>query len=288
MTFYLGLSQPSWIGRTPVPICLARPRLVRARSLRRITGPYILDSGGFTELAKHGRWSIDAATYAADIRWIVEQLGRPPDAVACQDLMCEPPMIYGGRLGMLDVPGTGLSVIEHQRRTVASLVELRELLPGLPVMPVLQGWTFPEYLRCAQMYADAGVDLTREPLVGVGSVCRRQHMYSTERIFQELHFAGITQLHAFGMKIKGLADFGDLVTTADSQAWGVSARLRPEPCPFGRRSEQNCLHRALEWRSEVLRVWPGHDTPTDREPTASTMPVQHSLELLYQLPAATT
>jgi hypothetical protein len=32
-----------------------------------------------------------------------------------------------------------------------------------------------DYLRCWNIYADAGIDLSTFPLVGVGSVCRRQN-----------------------------------------------------------------------------------------------------------------
>src|SRR5437764_1164840 len=61
---------------------------------------------------------------------------------APQDWMCEPFM----------VSRSGMSVTEHQTRTVASFAELRGLAPDLPFMPVLQGWTVAEYLRCAGMY----------------------------------------------------------------------------------------------------------------------------------------
>jgi hypothetical protein len=41
---------------------------------------------------------------------------------------------------------TGLSVSEHQHRTVASCLHLRELAPTLPFIPVLQGWHLADYL----------------------------------------------------------------------------------------------------------------------------------------------
>jgi len=41
--------------------------------------------------------------------------------------MCEPTMIEGGMVGKVRAPGTGLSVLEHQRRTVANFVKLCRL-----------------------------------------------------------------------------------------------------------------------------------------------------------------
>ena len=45
--------------------------------------------------------------------------------------MCEPFMLAK----------TGLTVAEHQARTVANYLELRSLAPELPFVPVLQGWS---------------------------------------------------------------------------------------------------------------------------------------------------
>ncbi|MFG2864697.1 hypothetical protein [Streptomyces sioyaensis] len=78
--------------------------------------------------------------------------------------MCEPQILAK----------TGQTVYDHQCRTVASYLNLMWHDDELPWMPVLQGWTLDDYLRCVDMYASMGVDLTLEPLVGLGSVCRRQ------------------------------------------------------------------------------------------------------------------
>jgi len=115
--------------------------------------------------------------------------------------MCEPLIISGGRAGPLRFVGTHLSVAEHQARTVANLTQLRELAPDLPFIPVLQGYTLPDYLRCADLYAAAGIDLTREPLVGLGSVCRRQATREVHAIVTAIHARGITRLHGFGVHL---------------------------------------------------------------------------------------
>ena len=110
-----------------------------------------LDSGGFTEISKHGRWTITPAEYIAAVRRYRDEIGGL-DWAAPQDWMCEPE-----QLAM-----TGLTVEEHQRRTVDNLVELRDLAPDLPIVPVVQGWTIGSHLRCVEMYAAAGADLLAE------------------------------------------------------------------------------------------------------------------------------
>ena len=60
---------------------------------------------------------------------------------------------------------TGLSVADHQRRTVDNLLQLRALDPDLPIIPVLQGWTVANYLHCADLYERSGINLAAEPLL---------------------------------------------------------------------------------------------------------------------------
>jgi hypothetical protein len=251
MTFYLGVPEPAWLARTNVPLFLARPRLARIRKLHRARGPWALDSGGFSQLSNHGRWTLTASEYAAQVRRFVDQVGMP-DFIAPQDWMCEPDMLVK----------TGLSVEEHQRRTVDNLIQLRELLPDLPVMPVVQGWTAGQYMHCVGMYADAGIDLTREPRVGVGSICRRQATIRIGFLLNDLHRAGVSRLHGFGMKLDGLESYGDRLASSDSMSWSFSARMRYEPCPYQRRGCRNCLHFALEWRDDIVGRWPDHDCPS--------------------------
>jgi hypothetical protein len=185
---------------------------------------------------------------------------------APQDWMCEPIVISGGRAGRLRFAGTGLTVAEHQRRTVASYLELRGIAPDLPFIPVLQGYTCGEYQRCADLYAAAGIDLAAEPLVGLGSVCRRQATAEARQIITALHARGITRLHGFGVKILGLARYGHLLASADSLAWSEDARRRGHPmpgcpphrpgCPPRCRAHHancaNCLRYALHWRAAKI------------------------------------
>ncbi|MBQ1163849.1 hypothetical protein KBZ21_38265, partial [Streptomyces sp. A73] len=74
-------------------------------------------------------------------------------------------------------------------------------------MPVLQGWTLQHYLDCLAMYTDAGIDLAAEPIVGLGSVSRRQATSEINEIVATLHSHGL-RLHGFGVKTQGLSDYG--------------------------------------------------------------------------------
>jgi hypothetical protein len=146
-----------------------------------------------------------------------------------------------------------LSVAEHQRRTVANLLALRYLDPGLPVIPVLQGWTITDYLHCADRYEHAGINLAAEPLVGLGSVCRRQATGQVHALITVLHERGITRLHGFGFKIAGLIQSGHLLVSADSMAWSYAARRRPPlpGCETRHINCANCPRYAHQWYAHV-------------------------------------
>lgn len=250
--FYLGCPEPAWLERTDVPLFVSDTRLSRRR-LPVALGPWALDSGGFTMLQQHGRWLVDPAEYAARVRRYRDEVGGLVWAAA-QDWMCEPAIIHGGESGPLRFVGTGLSVLEHQRRTVANLLELRRTAPDLPWVPVVQGYTLAEYLHCIELYADAGVDLRHEPLVALGSVCRRQATGEIRDIVGAVREQGLARLHGFGVKAGGLGAYGDLLASADSQAWSYRARRERIRMPGHRHLNcASCLPWALTWRAELLR-----------------------------------
>lgn len=161
-----------------------------------------------------------------------------PDFAAAQDWMCEPFMLER----------TGLPIAEHQRRTIESYLTLRDLAPEIPWLPVMQGWRVEDYRAHVEQYATAGVDLRAEPIVGVGSVCRRQGTIEGGRIVRAVADLGI-RVHAFGVKADGLRLFGDCLASADSMAWSFVARrrkVRLDGCTH--KTCANCLRWALEWR----------------------------------------
>jgi hypothetical protein len=195
-------------------------------------------------LSRYGTWDHGPTPqqYVTRIRRYREQIGHLSWA-APQDWMCEP----------FITARTGLPVADHQRRTVDNLLRLRDLGPDLPVIPVLQGWTVSDYLRCADLYDQAGIDLAAEPLVGVGSVCRRQATTQTETLLTVLHARGITRLHGFGVKIGGLLRCGHLLTSADSMAWSFAARRQPPlpGCQIRHINCANCPRFAYQWHHRV-------------------------------------
>lgn len=266
-TFYLGTHQTGWLGHVNVPLMVSDRRLRERARLPRAAAPWVLDSGGFTELQMHGRWTVSPHEYVARVRRYRDEIGMLAWA-APQDMMCEPIIIHGGRAGPVLFAGTHLTVEEHQARTVANFAQLREMAPDLPFIPVLQGFALAEYEHCVTLYDRAGIDLAAEPTVGLGSVCRREATTEIAEIVTALRARGIGGLHGFGVKSSGLGLYGHLLASADSLAWSYDARRyqRPSPWCTGHRSAKNCancLPYALAWRERTImpRLAP---TPPDR------------------------
>lgn len=241
-TFFMGTHRAHWLELTDVPLFPSRRILEDRKTLPVARGPWALDSGGFTELNLHGRWTIGAPEYAALVLRLAREVGRLEWA-APMDWMSEPSVRAK----------TGLTTAEHQRRTLANFLELRELLGPL-VIPVLQGWDGPdEYLRHVEAYLAAGVDLEAEPIVGVGSICRRRQ---DERITAVLRALQPLRLHAFGVRSRALRHNAAWLASADSLAWSSRARYKGEPMPgCTHRNCANCIHFALDWhRRQVDRL----------------------------------
>ncbi|WP_211245902.1 DUF7221 family queuine tRNA-ribosyltransferase-like protein [Actinomadura oligospora] len=239
--FYLGAHQPHWLWQTDFPLFVSHRQLARKARLRPSTCRKALDSGGFTEISLNGKWVTAPEQYTEAVVRYTEQAG-PFDFISPQDWMCEPSM----------VERTGLSVREHQHRTVANYLTLRELAPSLPWMPVVQGWSLPDYVYCVELYASAGVDLGAMPRVGLGSVCRRQSTGEIGHITATLAGLGL-RLHGFGVKTQGLARYGLHLASADSMAWSYSARRMPAlPGCTGHKNCANCLTYARQWRNRLL------------------------------------
>jgi hypothetical protein len=244
MNFWLGTHRPNWLELTDVPLFVSHRTLGPRRSLPRARGPWALDSGGFSELTMYGEWRTTPRDYVAAVRRYRDEIGNLSWA-AIQDWMCEPWLIAK----------TGLSVLEHQARTIQSLLDLRMLAPELPWMPVVQGWRGSDYLRHVDAYERHGVTLPRLPLVGIGSVCRRQGTKEGGDIFKLVSWLGI-RLHGFGVKLTGLTAYARYLSSADSLAWSYMARRNPGRCPAQSATHKNCancLPYALRWRERVVR-----------------------------------
>jgi hypothetical protein len=175
---------------------------------------WIMDSGAFTQILKHGGYTEGVEVYAAEIkRWSTN--GNLLAAVA-QDYMCEPQMLAI----------TGKTVAEHQQLTIERYDKLLACdTGGVYILPVLQGYAPEDYVRHIEMYGDR---LKPGMWVGVGSVCKRN---GDPRAIERVLF-GIKQarpdlrLHGFGVKTTALSSplVTELLHTADSMAWSFAAR----------------------------------------------------------------
>ncbi|WP_223839247.1 deazapurine DNA modification protein DpdA family protein [Saccharopolyspora pogona] len=233
MRFFLGTHQPSWLARDlGVPLLVSHRRLAGRRTLPPATGQWALDSGGFTELSLHGRWLIDERTYTAAVRRYATEIGHLAWA-APMDHMTEAHILAR----------TGSTVRTHQRRTVTNYLRLREIAPDLPFIAVLQGQSISDYHWCADLYEKEGVDLATLPLLGVGSVCRRQPTAEVEQIMRSLAARGY-RLHAFGAKVLGLGRYADAP---------IAVHLPVAPGPTRRRSTPSAIQ-ATQHRQVVAPV----------------------------------
>lgn len=235
--FLLGTSEPDWLRRTNVPLFISRRRLQRLRTLYEARGPWVLDSGGFTELHQFGEWRLTADEYGKRVKRYADEIGGMLWA-APQDWMCEP-----SALAM-----SGRTVAEHQQLTVNNFVQLRDILGPL-VVPVLQGWHRDDYLRCVDLYDRAGINLNQEPTIGLGSVCRRNADSDISAIIAALQ---PLSLHAFGVKGDAYVANVDRLKSADSMAWSFTARYSPPLPGHPHRRCHHCLEYALRWRTRLL------------------------------------
>lgn len=209
-----------------------------------------LDSGAFTELSLHGEYKTSVEEHAATIHRLHTDGIANIAVVVCQDYMCEPFMLEK----------TGLTIPEHQRRTVerydALLAELNMLFGGtipFPIMPVLQGFEVEDYLNHMRLYGDR---LTHEMWVGVGSVCKRQ---GNVKVIEDLLTAIKTarpdlRLHGFGVKITALLSSAvrGLLHSADSMAWSFSARKQGRDANDWREAEKLTLRIAEQFVSDLV------------------------------------
>ena len=220
-----------------VPLFVSLRRLERRKSSPVAVHRWALDSGGFTELHKYGVWRTTALEYAEKVAKYADEVGMM-DWAAPQDWMCESSAWRA----------TGLSVKEHQIRTVRNFVELRDHL-GDVVIPVLQGWSRDSYLECEEMYDKAGVDLNAEPVIGLGSICRRNADSEITQIIEALQ---PLNLHGFGVKGNVYRQNKDLLTSADSMAWSFWARYEPPLEGCTHQACNNCRRYALQWREKLV------------------------------------
>lgn len=210
--FFVGMHQPSDAKHVEFPF-ISVNRL-RPRKAPFAVRSWIMDSGAFTQIMKHGGYTEGVEVYAAEIkRWAKN--GQLLAAVA-QDYMCEAHMLER----------TGLTIEEHQRLTVERYDALVACdTGGVYIMPVLQGYSPADYVRHIDMYGDR---LAPGMWVGVGSVCKRNGdpraieavLWTIKQRRPDL------RLHGFGLKATAFSSslVLELLHTADSMAWSYAAR----------------------------------------------------------------
>jgi hypothetical protein len=256
--FWLGTHQPHWLRLYAVPLMVSRRTLAPMRTKPQARARWMRDSGGFTELQMHGEWRVDADTFVREAREDADQVGNL-EYCAPRDWMCEPIIVSGGRAAGRHFVGTKKSVRAHQELTVTDYIDLRSRAPELPWMPVLQGWTLDDYLRCYERYERAGIALVDLPRVGVGTICRRQGTAEASRILRRLASEGL-QLHAFGLKGTGIPNVAPFLASSDSLAWSFAAR-KAAPLPAcarrlaetgkGHKNCANCAEFAFQWLRDI-------------------------------------
>ena len=211
MKFYVGMHMPSKADK--VERAFVSVNVIKNRKSGFPVGDWIMDSGAFTTIAKHGYYPEPVKAYADQIRrW--KNNGNLVAAVS-QDYMCEDIMLKK----------TGLTIEDHQRLTIERYDALVAEKTGVYIMPVLQGYSPQSYVDHLKMYGDR---LAEGAYVGVGSVCKRNA--SPSSIVQVLKaIKGVRpdlRLHGFGVKTTALAweEVRDNLESADSMAWSFAAR----------------------------------------------------------------
>ncbi|MDL4812748.1 deazapurine DNA modification protein DpdA family protein [Actinomadura opuntiae] len=260
-TFYLGSHRPSWLTRSDldVPLFYSAPTIHRLQRERRrrptVSGArWVLDSGAFMAVTTGNPllpWHEDPDAYGGMAARVVDEVGILPDFAAPQDFPCEPTVRAI----------TGLSVADQQDLTTASYEWLADGFPWIPWVRVVQGWTVPEYLRHLDDYAARGVDLSADPVVGLGSVCRRGSARPVVAVVQAIQAHAVElwgrplRLHAFGINVRALREVAHLLASSDSLAWSDTARkesIRLPGCTHEAQYCQGCPAWALAWRDKVL------------------------------------
>lgn len=240
----MGLHQPSDAARVNLPAFISVNRL-RTRKSDFAVGKWIMDSGAFTTIAKHGCYPAPVAEYAAQVRrW--RNCGQLLAAVA-QDYMCEPHMLAK----------TGLSIADHQRLTIERYDALLAEETGVYILPVLQGYAPADYADHVRQY---GERLTRGTWVGVGSICKRNGTPSAILTVLEAIRAKRPdlRLHGFGVKTTSLlcTEIRDALYSADSMAWSFAARKQGRSANNWREAESFALRIAIEpTPSNQIGLW---------------------------------
>ncbi len=239
MRFYLGTDQPVWLERADRPLFLSWNSVARSRHTARVD--WALDSGGFTQIVRHGSYETDPETYARGVARLLSDVGRLQFAVV-QDYPCAP----------LALEMTSLTVLDHQRLTIESTLDLASIAPELPWAPVLTGITPSDFLRHADAYEKAGVDLGSFETISIGALVGRSFPDQLA-VLTAVDTLGLPY-HGLGIKGRTLRATWQLLQSADSMAWSMTARRADGPLCRPDATHQRCkgcLIYAQRWAQKL-------------------------------------
>lgn len=174
---------------------------------------WIMDSGAFARIVRHVPHMPDREYAALVRRW--SKCGFLQAAV-CQEYPCVPETMQA----------SGMTIAQHQALTTRAYLDLRELVPDVYVMPVLQGWVpvdFGEHLRELSPHLDEGA------WVAIGSVFKRQgkpQVIATVLDIIEEQRPDL-RLHGVGVRLTALREghIARRLHSVDSLPWALGGRL---------------------------------------------------------------
>lgn len=180
--------------------CLMNYGTIRRKKIKIVpsTSKFFLDSGGFTEIFRFGKYTFSSSEYVDFIN------KHQIDYFATMDYPCEPIVLQK----------TGKTINEHITLTIESNLDLMDTPK---VVPVIQGYSVDDYLYCADLIKDYGC---QKPFMAVGTLCKRTKVSDAVAILSAIksEFPN-SDLHAFGLKKNFLQKVKDLIYSSDSIAW---------------------------------------------------------------------
>ena len=235
-TIYAGVHIVSHAAQLPHAMVSLNRLINRKKDFE--ANDWIMDSGAFTRISS-GKGHLPVKTYAEHIRrW--SPCGSIAAAVS-QDYMCEP--------FVLQI--TGLTVPEHQAFSTINYLELRDLVPHVYILPVIQGQTPLDYANHTRALSP---HLPEGAWTGVGSLCKRQgnpaQISATITAIKSVR--PDLRLHGFGVKVTALrqADIWQRLHSVDSAAWSYWARRNGDP------KDRNSVLACIEWTRKLTATKP--------------------------------
>jgi hypothetical protein len=230
--YYTGTHQPHWLHRVDSRCsCRTAASALGApdAGLPRRNVTWTLDSGGFTEISRHGRWRTSPDQYVTAVRRDADEIGSLEWA-AGQDLDVRAPH------------GRPHRPQRHRAPAPSATTSTSRPWHGPAVRARPARFTRADYSACLDRYGRHGIGRTdpgMPPLVGLGSVCRRQNTPVIHALVSELSAAGLPA--RLRVKLRGIARYRHLLASADSMAWRYAARRSPVTPGHTHQHCGNCL-----------------------------------------------